>query len=323
MNQGNTKPLVSVIMPVYNGEAYCERSIKSILNQTYRQIELIVINDGSKDSTADIIGKLAESDSRIVAITQENSGVSAARNRGIVEAKGDYIAFVDSDDFMIDSFVEKMLKAIVCDQSDVAVCGYKNVYSDGRKTERLLSVGKDTTEIIEEIITTNMINLIWNKLYKKDLIHNLFNVDKLMGEDLEFNIQYFMNVHSVSIVNEALYEYTHDSAGSLTKNENLVWNAVAEDWTCLNELQRRGIDSAVIDNKMFSYLLYIIERQDSRDAVKKVLDFVSDNDRLKDLIGSGDFHSITHKIARIMVNHKADGLLFGMYSLKKKMKSLI
>lgn len=124
--------LVSVIIPVYNGEQYIQRCIESLLRQTYAGIEIIIVDDGSKDTTANICQKLAAQDCRIIFSVQENKGVSAARNKGLELAKGEYVCFVDSDDYVDASYVESHIKMIRSDpQIDISVCGFVDEKNDG------------------------------------------------------------------------------------------------------------------------------------------------------------------------------------------------
>ena len=119
--------LVSVIMPAYNSQAYIEASINSVIKQTYSCWELIIINDGSTDNTSEIANKFIQTDKRIKVISQENQGETAARNTGLANASGKYIAFLDSDDLYMDTFLEKMVSRIQTGNCDAVYCGFKNI----------------------------------------------------------------------------------------------------------------------------------------------------------------------------------------------------
>ncbi len=315
--------IVSVIMPVFNGAKCCKRAIESVLHQTYQQIELIVVNDGSTDGTEDIVQEIAAVDDRLKLISQANAGVSSARNRGIKESSGEYIAFIDADDYMNNTFVEKMLHAMLQEQTDVASCGYTYVYSDGRRTEKTVPVGDRTIDTIEQYVSTNVINLLWNKLYKKALISHLFNIDRSMGEDLEFNTWYFTKVASISTVPESLYEYTHDSAGSLTKKADLVWNSVVDDWNCLFKLCSIGIKEETINAKMFDRILDILKKQNSLDGVKNLLKKINSSCELKELIENSSFDKVKYKIAQCLIKKRAAGTLLLFFTMKQCMKRVL
>lgn len=128
----NSKNLVSVIVPVYNAEHFIEKCIHSILNQSYKNIELILVNDGSTDNSVKICDSFAKIDNRIKLIHQANSGPSVARNNGIYNAKGKYIQFIDADDYieenMIETLVNEMEKGL-----DIVICGYKRIFKEENK----------------------------------------------------------------------------------------------------------------------------------------------------------------------------------------------
>ena len=125
-------PLVSVIVPVYNTAKFLPTCLNSILNQTYQNLEIIIINDGSTDDSEETISKYATKDDRIKTISQENQGLSGARNAGIKTATGDYITFVDSDDKIEPTMIEKLLLALKQTDSDIAVCSFKELYKNGK-----------------------------------------------------------------------------------------------------------------------------------------------------------------------------------------------
>ena len=120
--------LISIIMPVYNAEKYLNRSIESIMNQTYNNIEIILVNDGSTDNSLEICTSYQEKDNRIKLINQANKGVSFARNKGIDEATGDYIMFIDSDDYVEKNMIEDMVSKITEDDIDLVISGIKMDY---------------------------------------------------------------------------------------------------------------------------------------------------------------------------------------------------
>lgn len=139
--------MVSIIVPIYNVEQYISKCIESILAQTYRDFELILVDDGSTDMCGKICDEYAKQDSRVHVIHQENKGVSAARNAGISLAKGEYIMFVDSDDFITENMLEKMHDCIAESGSDIAICGINN-FLDGAETEDKSQMNDISTKTI-------------------------------------------------------------------------------------------------------------------------------------------------------------------------------
>ena len=128
---GRTEPLISVIVPIYNVEQYLENCINSILNQTYRNLEVILVDDGSPDNCGKICDRYSDKDPRIKVIHKLNGGLSDARNKGIDTAEGEYLTFVDSDDTILPEMIDKLYQRIVIDQSDLAFCGYQQVNQKG------------------------------------------------------------------------------------------------------------------------------------------------------------------------------------------------
>ena len=199
--------LISIILPVYNVSKYLEECMKSIINQTYKNIEIIVVNDGSTDESDYICEKYKKLDNRIKVIHQKNQGLSAARNTGLNYCKGEYISFIDSDDYVKPDFIEKLYRAIKEKNTSVAICNYVSLYQnkDLRCEENLnynnVCSGKN---FINSCVTNTV---VWNKLYSRNIWNNLrFDVGKL-HEDLFIMHKIMYSCDLVSVVNEDLYVY--------------------------------------------------------------------------------------------------------------------
>lgn len=197
-----TPPLVSIIVPVYKVEKYLQRCIGSILTQTYENFELILIDDGSPDNCGEICDEYAQKDSRIKVIHQENAGVSSARNNGIETACGEYIVFVDSDDYVLNDYIEHFL---TCGKFDLIVSGYNN---------DLPKVGECTQKTIAEFLNERILDLcIYSpiaKLYKREILieYNIrFNTNVRYSEDRLFNFDYILHCNSIKILHESHYIY--------------------------------------------------------------------------------------------------------------------
>ena len=193
----NSTPLVSVIVPIYNTEKYLDRCIKSIVNQTYKNLEIILVDDGSTDNCPSICDNWAKIDSRINVIHQKNSGVSAARNAALDLASGEYIGFVDSDDFIEPDMYSLLVQKSVDTDAGCASCGFVFDYIDGRdsvliKSEDFVLNGED---ILKNYIADKLIRPeTANKIYKKSLFDNVrFNPDIHYAEDLLINYELLKN----------------------------------------------------------------------------------------------------------------------------------
>lgn len=203
--------MISVIIPVYNGEKTIDAVMKSLLQQTFRDFEIIVINDGSTDNTASILEKYNESNIRI--INKENGGVGSARNMGIREAKGRYLMFVDADDECRPEMIEKMYFAMLEQKTEFIIGGYER--REGSKRIRNIydnKVYSNKNEIRQDLpyIMSHGLNAPFAKLYIKEIIdhHNLLFDETLpLGEDINFNLEYLLVVDSVLYIESVLYTY--------------------------------------------------------------------------------------------------------------------
>lgn len=205
-------PRLSIIVPVYRVEKYLTRCLDSILAQDYSDFELILINDGSPDRCGEIIDKYCSFDSRIIAIHQKNQGVSAARNMGIQKAKGEYIGFVDPDDYISKNMYKTLIQTIEETGSDIACCNWSNVLDKGSIQPNQISEVSALMlheEFINHLfdIPFTILGVVWNKLFKRSLIKELFPVGCAMGEDTIFVVNYATSVRTACFVNENLYYF--------------------------------------------------------------------------------------------------------------------
>ena len=204
--------LISVIIPVYNSAEYLSKCIKSVIAQTYTQLEIILINDGSTDNSGEICDKYASQDKRIIVIHQENGGVSAARNTGLDRATGEYIGFVDSDDTAIPEMFEKLLVTIKKHNKQIAICGHTRFHIEGsieKREQREIAEVLNTETALEYLFSHKYFEgFLWNKLFCGKLIDKLrFDKDLHFCEDLLFVNQCLLKSNGAAYVAEALYEY--------------------------------------------------------------------------------------------------------------------
>lgn len=210
---------VSVIIPIYNAEKTLSRCIESVINQSLKEIEIILVNDGSKDLSEEICNNYCRIDSRIKVIHQNNKGVSYSRNAGIKKSIGEYVMFIDSDDY-IDI---KMLEQMYSIGSDVVVCGYfnedeKNNVKRINKSDKTLDSRKG--DDLDNILMNINLAYTWGKLYKRDIIieNNLFfNTKMSFGEDLVFVENFFLLIKSAVVLNTAYYHFIRSKNTSLSK----------------------------------------------------------------------------------------------------------
>jgi len=205
--------MISVIVPVYNCERYLKKSIKSLINQTiFNELEIIFVDDGSEDESALIIQHYVNQHSNMKLIRQSNKGVSAARNRGIEEAAGEYIAFFDADDIAHMSLYERLLNLIVNNDADLSCVNYSMYFEDGfkkvhKKKKKKLFFNE---EVIKSFFASDMLcNNTVDKLFRSSIVKdNLFPEGYSIGEDMFFIFQYLMKTKKVIVdTTESLYLY--------------------------------------------------------------------------------------------------------------------
>jgi len=204
-------PLISVIVPVYKVEKYLDFCIRSIVNQTYKNLEIILVDDGSPDNCPRICDEWAQKDQRITVIHKENGGLSDARNAGLKIATGDYIGFVDSDDWIDLSLYEVLVNEIKTNCSDIAACGVKLYYEDTDVFSDLTISGSfvfSTEEALRALITENELKYpVYYKLYKAQIIKNiLFPIGKI-HEDVFWSYQAIAAATKVSVCDHCFYYY--------------------------------------------------------------------------------------------------------------------
>ena len=207
-NYGNE--LISIIVPVYNVERYLEKCVNSIINQTYKNLEIILVDDGATDSSGNMCDELAKSDNRIKVYHKENGGLSDARNYGVERATGDYIGFVDSDDYIDSEMYEKLYEAIKKENVDVAECSLKVIYPGKIELftdEKYYKVlGK--TEYLEEYLTIKKIfGSVWTKLIKSDVAKKLVFPKGKLYEDTYYAYDLIEKVDRYVIMNNPYYNY--------------------------------------------------------------------------------------------------------------------
>ena len=212
-------PLISVIVPIYNVEQYLDKCINSILNQTYHNLEIILVDDGSPDNCGAICDHYSVMDQRVKVIHKQNGGLSDARNAGLDVANGDFIAFVDSDDTIMPEMMEKLYERIVVDRSDMALCGCKRVNKKGEILLEFFLPDNVLTGFgaLEASYEYNgfLFSLTWNKLYKKHLFQHIrFPVGKY-HEDEYTTYLIIDQCSRVSIIKQAFYVYLYQRDDSI------------------------------------------------------------------------------------------------------------
>ncbi|OQB14357.1 MAG: putative glycosyltransferase EpsJ [Firmicutes bacterium ADurb.Bin193] len=253
-------PTISIIVPVYNVEKYLRQCLDSLINQTFEDIEIICINDGSTDNSLEILKEYEQIDQRIKVINQENQGVSSAKNNGIKIAKGEYLAVVDGDDWVEPDAYEILLSAMKKHNVDVVMFSYFRNYGNVQLEKKVFDSDKvfeknDCANLHRSLIgivgqelsepqNAGKICSSWTKLYKTDIIkeNKIFNIDlDIIGtyEDGMFNLEYFKYVNKAIYINKCLYHYRKTNENSIT---TVYRPRLQSQWDNLYDIIKRHID---------------------------------------------------------------------------------
>jgi len=211
LQTAETKPKISIIIPVYNVKEYLRRCFDSIRDQTFSSYEVIVVDDGSTDGSGLLCDELGARDARIRILHQENGGLSAARNAGLAQATGEYIAFVDSDDYVMPEFLERLVKTAEAQDADIVMCQYQILLSNGKilfkhpGRNQTLSAQKAVRRLYRDV---SIHHFVWNKLYKRTLFLKAdFSFPDMIFEDMASVHELFHQADKVVFIRDILYNY--------------------------------------------------------------------------------------------------------------------
>lgn len=261
LNKNNIK--ISVIVPCYNIREYLPRCIESILAQTYKNLEIILISDGSTDGTDEVIREYVKKDSRIIPVFKQNSGVSDTRNRGLDIATGDYIGFVDGDDYIEPEMYETLLKNAIENNADISHCGYQMVFPS--RVDYYYNTGKkviqDNKKGIRDIIVGDYVEPSpCIKIYRKNIVNNLrMPPDIKINEDVIFNFYAFVNSQKSVYEDLPFYHYIlrKGSAATSKINQNKLFDPVRVRKEIF-EYSLKNLDNEIQSVAYSSYLNSII-----------------------------------------------------------------
>ena len=282
--------LISIVIPIYNAEKYLEECLTSIKNQKYKNFEVILVNDGSIDNSESICKAFVESDTRFRYYLKVNGGASSARNLGLDNVKGDFITFIDSDDWIDENHLELLINSIKKTNSDIVVSCYKEfdnnidtyytiVYT--KQEKNLLNFEKmnrdDFLTIFPKLMSINVcFNNAVAKLFRKELVNNLrFDTSIKYGEDLDFYFSLYLNVESVSYVDELTYVYRiHGDSTTSNFNQEYAEQELSVFKKMFKKIQEIGLPTIHYFNKFQKLLKYRVDYIKNKVLLNEHLDFL-------------------------------------------------
>ena len=296
------KTKISVIIPVYNVEKYVGRCINSILSQTFKDFELIIVNDGSTDGSLEAVERAINNDERCLIFSKKNGGLSDARNYGLEKAKSDYIVFVDSNDYVERSYLEKLYFTVVQNQADVAICMYNLVDDHGKviKSEAYnipegCSVVSGRDILVSSLKPKGIPSIVaWNKIYKKKLFDNVKYPKGQIHEDQLILLPLFWNVGKVALVDQKYHLYNYVQRDNSIMHGNLTEARIlAEKNFCVQDVSffKGKQDDELLNLTVDQYKFWI------REVIKT---------RKWDLLSSKNKEELNSDFKKLYKLHKAD-----------------
>lgn len=273
--------LISIIVPVYKVEKYLVRCIESIRNQTYSNLEIILIDDGSPDACPSICDEYALKDERIIVIHKENGGLSDARNTGIEMAKGEYIGFVDSDDYIHPDMYENLLKIAIANTADIAVCDVEKVYSgnyilndEGEDNVRFYTGIQAVANIFDAELYLRSV-VAWGKLYKKSLFDSIRYPKGKLHEDEFVTYRLYYKSSKVAYTDKRYYYYLQREDSIMGERKRKISDDVLEAYEELGDYFEKREEKFVVQLVKYRYLCMLkrgieeLEKSSDKDEKRK------------------------------------------------------
>lgn len=285
------KDLISVILPVYNVEKYLDKCLNSLINQTYQNLEIILVDDGSPDNSGKICDDWTTKDSRIKVIHKENGGVSSARNLGLDTATGNYITFLDPDDYVDLQMYEKMLSAIHAQNADMAMCGMTNVYELNGLEEIVveenlpnININSQTYLLLNNkfrkngvLYTDTIMGSVCRCLFNKSLISTTRFEKVMICEDLVFVSDIFKKNPLIAVVNEHLYYYLQRPTSALHSINLKKIESRLEAIELLYNRLNESVDKSVMGALLFAEYSGCTSKLIANYSIKEVKKFINNN----------------------------------------------
>ena len=266
-------PLISVIIPVYGVEKYIAQCLESVINQTYKNLEIIVVNDGTKDRSADIAKEYAAKDSRIKVYDFENGGISVARNRGLEIATGDYISYIDSDDWIDADFYEVLFDYAKKTSADIVKCGCKKIYN--KKVETVIFhnnnlIDNNNGEMLKFYDSGFLHTVVWNGIYDKTLAKNVKYPEGIIYEDNYASGMYYYKCKRCCMIREYNgYNYRINENGlNLSGEAKRPFDKILAMINLKNDIEKEECTSNRVDERLSITLYHYIKKKHKNYRIK-------------------------------------------------------
>lgn len=313
---------VSIIIPVYNKQKYLKKSIQSILDQTYDNFELIIVNDGSTDNSSEICHNFQKKDKRVRVIDIENNGVSNARNVGISNANGEYIQFIDADDYTANNMLEDLVNIARMYNPDVIVNGIEKINEKNESVGKISPIFDGMTDIdkfmenfAEVQKQTGIYGYVHNKFIRKSIIENnnlLFDKDIWLAEDLDFCLDLYRNISSIYFCKDIYYYYLQEAENSSTTS-NKKHDYLQQGKIILKEKEMLDYKNALNNNNLeiansviTNFLMSYIHQQFNYKYHQfiKNLDVITNNYKFMCSIDCNCSNKFTNKVMKLLLKDK-------------------
>ncbi len=311
--------LISVIVPVYNVEKYINKCIDSIINQTYKNLEIILVDDGSPDNCGKICDEYEKKDNRVKVIHKTNSGVSSARNEGVEIATGKWISFIDSDDWIEENYFEVLLEYAKKYNSNVAICGYNRIYKDRKEEINSLENNLEMNSreyLIKSLNPQTGLGFCHMKIIERKCIANVrFNKDLIVGEDALFNIEISKNIERAIFCNQALYNYRNNEDSVVKKYDLNYANKYLQSMKVNKKYIFENYEELEIRQRYYNFVAFHVmliavnycyhpdnEAKNRRKSLKEICSY----DEFKEGIEKSNYDdiSLTRKITLFTLKHR-------------------
>ena len=324
--------MLSIVIPIYNVKKYLECCVGSVLNQTYKQFELILVDDGSIDGSSEICDNYAGKDSRIKVVHKANGGVSSARNAGINLAIGDYVLFIDADDYIEKDYLQTFVENCSAD-CDLVVCGFTYDFGTKKEVNEVEKVESltidDYKKRFNQLYAKSLTNSPFAKLYKRELITGLtYDKTVSLGEDLLFNLEYVSRCKKIKVVPYSGYMYNQTNVSSATRKYN------TEYYDCIIKCYEKSkifvygkveICGDAIDimfcNNCINLTQLVYESKLNKLQKKEIVSTILNNEQF---LAISKKYKLTKRFSMraFLCSHRQIGLLFIYYKIKFILKRL-